>query len=138
MFDALKWIHTFMRVVYRFTLCKELLRSKDSRKSCKNCVTFSSVFRCGKNSIFQRKKNTAQSSISLFEVTVVVRDLLLEPKMCVYIMKKKKHASHNKSYDDSVSNQRIKFTIHIQLGTSIFPVITQLRNETYSHHKKHT
>ena len=73
----------------------------------------------------------------MFEVTVVVRDLLLEPKMCVYNMKKK-HASHNKSYDDSVSNQRIKFTVHIQLDTSVASVITQLRNETYIHHKKHT
>ena len=111
MFDALKWIHTFMRVVYRFTLCKELLRSKDSRKSCKNCVTFSSVFRCGKNSIFQRKKNTAQSSISLFEVTVVVRDLLLEPKMCVYNMKKNtRHTTNHMTIQFQISVLNSRYT----------------------------
>ena len=75
------------------------------------------------------------------EVTVVVRDLLLEPKKCACTIWKKNTRHTTNSMTIQVHVQRTQFTLYIQHGYTMvpqFPVITRLRNETYSHHKKHT
>ena len=127
-----------MRVVHRFTLCKELLRSKIHENRVKIALLFLAFFDAVKI-VFQRKNYGLIFDLLVWSDSS--RKGLAPWAKNVRIQYEKKHASHNKSYDDSVSNQRIQFTIHIQHGyngTSIFPVITRLRNETYSHHKKHT